>query len=155
MSELELFVIETRLNKDDYKNQDDKQKDIDNIISIKQKCINQLRKDLYDQELDKYRFLHKYKNYDMVNDICYKKEFLVNDDWGFKYSEQEDIDLMVETRHNSFWYSLFHKISGLLMYNGIGSGLGDYEDIRDRTIIDNLLKLNQDLKTIEKNLSGL
>jgi len=149
---MDLFLIEKRLQEDNYNNNKDRQKDINEVVRIKQEYIDGLRRELYREEVEKYRFLHKYTNYDMKNDIINKKDLLENEDWGFSYTEKEDIDLMVETRDNKFMYGLFDKIGRVFRENGIG-GLGNYDDIRERTIIDNLLLLNDGLNDLEKVLN--
>jgi len=149
---MDLFLIEKRLQEDNYNNNKDRQKDINEVVRIKQEYIDGLRRELYREEVEKYRFLHKYTNYDMKNDIINKKDLLENEDWGFSYTEKEDIDLMVETRDNKFMYGLFDRIGRVFMENGIG-GLGNYDDIRERTIIDNLLLLNDGLNDLEKVLN--
>jgi len=149
---MDLFLIEKRLQEDNYNNNKDRQKDINEVVRIKQEYIDGLRRELYREEVEKYRFLHKYTNYDMKNDIINKKDLLENEDWGFSYTEKEDIDLMVETRDNKFMYGLFDKIGRVFRENGIG-GLGNYDDIRERTIIDNLLLLNVGLNELEEKLN--
>ena len=149
---MDLFLIEKRLQEDNYNNIKDRQKDINEVVRMKQDYINGLRRELYREEVEKYRFLHKYTNYDMKNDINNKKDLLEKEDWCFNYTEKEDIDLMVETRDNKFMYGLFDRIGRVFMENGIG-GLGNYDDIRERTIIDNLLLLNDGLNELEENLN--
>jgi len=149
---MDLFLIEKRLQEDNYNNIKDRQKDINEVVRMKQDYINGLRRELYREEVEKYRFLHKYTNYDMKNDINNKKDLLEKEDWCFNYTEKEDIDLMVETRDNKFMYGLFDRIGRVFMENGIG-GLGNYDDIRERTIIDNLLLLNVGLNELEEKLN--
>ena len=151
---MELFLIQKRLQEDKYINTNDRQKDINDMLRMKQEYIDGMRRELYREEVEKYRFLHKYTNYDMKNDVKNKKNLLENEDWSFSYSEKEDIELMVETRDNIFMYGLFDRIGRVFRENGIG-GLGNYDDIRERTIIDNLLLLNDGLNELEENLNDI
>lgn len=149
---MELFLIEKRLQEDKYINNNDRQKDINDILRMKQEYIDSMRRELHREEIEKYRFLHKYTNYSMKNDLKNKKELLEKEDWNFSYSEKEDIELMVETRDNIFMYGLFDRIGRVFIENGIG-GLGNYDDIRERTIIDNLVLLNNGLNELEEELN--
>lgn len=149
---MELFLIEKRLQEDKYNNNKDRQKDINQVVRMKQEYIDGMRRELYREEVEKYRFLHRYTNYDMKNDIKNKKKLLEEEDWNFSYSEKEDIELMVETRDNIFMYGLFDRIGRVFRENGIG-GLGNYDDIRERTIIDNLVLLNDGLNELEEVLN--
>lgn len=148
---MELFLIEKRLQEDKYINNNDRQKDINEVVRMKQEYIDNMRRELYREEVEKYRFLHRYTNYDMKNDIKNKKKLLEEEDWKFSYSKKEDIKLMVETRDNIFMYGLFDRIGRVFMENGMG-GLGNYDDIRERTIIDNLVLLNGGLNELEEVL---
>jgi len=143
-----LFVIERRLNKDNYKNNKDRQKDINDIIRLKQNYIDNLRNEIKKEEIEKYRFLHKYTDYNMNNELKKKRELLEEKDWSFNYSHTQDIDLMVETRDNTFMYGLFNRIGSFFIMYGIG-GLGNYDDIRERTIIDNIVELEYGLTFLE------
>mgnify|MGYP001227448580 CR=1 FL=1 len=83
-------------------------------------------------------------------DFDSKKELLVNDDWDFDNTIEEETTLKKNTYpNNELWYSLLFKISNAFDTNGIPTELGDYEDIRKRTIIDNLLCLNNTLKQLD------
>lgn len=86
----------------------------------------------------------------MTNDINTKKKLLQEDNWFF--NKNKDSELMVETRDNALMYSLFDKIGDIFVQNGI-NGLGINEDIRERTIIDNLVLLNSGLKELEEMLN--
>lgn len=147
MVDMKLYSLEKRLNEDKYNNNNDRQKDINDILRMKQEYIDYMRRELYKEEFEKYRFLHKYTGYSMDNELKNKKKILEENDWGFVFNKYNDIELMVETRHNKFLYGLFDRIGRVFLENGM-EGLGNYDDIRERTIIDNLLLLNDSLNTL-------
>ena len=147
------FLIEKRLQEDKYFDNNDRQKDINELVRMKQEYIDDLRKELYKEEVEKYKFLNKYTDYNKTNSIQKKKDLLIKNDFHFNYTEKEDIDLMVETRYNKLMYGLFDRISRIFLERGM-AGLGNYDDIRERTIIDNLLMLSKSINELEKFLDG-
>ena len=78
-----------------------------------------------------------------------KTELFGSDHVGFRtigYDQKEDKMLHQRTSDNALIYSMLDTISSLIMHNGLGSNLGDYEDIRERSVIENCKMFHLDME---------